>query len=119
MSGTVGHVPGSPPSMSREPDGRPRALSALPSPLARAAALGAVLIAGLCGALIGYAFFDLQSDGTFWPVFGMLVCGVVIGGGVAVVAVLALRASSEWRDRLDPTESAPPTRLGQRSDERR
>jgi hypothetical protein len=87
-------------------------LSALPSPLARAAALGAVLISGICGALIGYAFFDVQSEGSTWPAIGLLLGGVIFAGGVAVVAVLALRASAEWRQKIDPTEPDTRKRLG-------
>jgi hypothetical protein len=94
------------------PPGSAPRLSALPSPAARAAALGAVLVAGLCGALIGWAVADVQAEGSFWPVVGMLFGGVITGGGVAVVAVLALRASTEWRATVDPTESAPRARLG-------
>lgn len=107
---------------SRTPDrptgGPTPGVSALPSPLARAAALGAVLVAGLCGALIGYAVFDVQTSGSLWPAVGMLLGGVITGGGVAVVAVLALRASSEWRDKVDPTGPSPTVRLGG-SDDRR
>jgi hypothetical protein len=87
-------------------------VSALPSPLARAAALASVLIAGVCGALIGYAFFDVQSDGTTWPAIGLLLGGTIFAGGVAIVAVLALRASTEWREKVDPTAPDSRQRLG-------
>ncbi|HVF33281.1 MAG TPA: hypothetical protein VM933_09620 [Acidimicrobiales bacterium] len=78
-------------------DERPR--SALPSPLARALAFGAILVAGLCGALIGWSFVDLQCEGACTTPSGI---GAVVGGvsaaiGVAVVAVLTLRAMSEWK----------------------
>lgn len=76
-----------------------RPLSALPSPLARALAFGAILLAGLCGALIGWSFVDLQCEGACTTPGGI---GAVVGGlsgaiGVAVVAVLTLRAMSEWK----------------------
>lgn len=70
----------------------------LPSPLARAVAVGFIVIAGLCGGLIGYAVTDLQTTGDA-PVLvglGALLGAVVAAGGVAVVAVLALRAMAEW-----------------------
>jgi hypothetical protein len=91
---------------------RSSGVSALPSPIARAAALFAVLVAGLCGALIGWAVFDLQTDGSVWPAIGMVLGGVLTGGGVAVVAVLALRASTEWRQKIDPAAPGPAVRLG-------
>lgn len=73
--------------------------SALPSTGARLAAFVAILVAGLCGGLIGYAFVDLQTDGdsTVWAGLGGLVGAVVFAVGVGVVAVLALRAMGEWR----------------------
>ena len=59
----------------------------------------AIVVAGACGGVIGYAFADLQCTGE---------CGVAkgVGGlggaaaaalGVAVVSVLVLRAMGEWR----------------------
>ena len=79
--------------------------SALPSTGARVLAFGAILVAGLCGGLIGYSFTDLQCTDGCGAVSGV---GAVVGaamaaGGVAVIAVLVLRAMSEWRagDPLD------------------
>jgi uncharacterized protein (DUF2062 family) len=76
-----------------------RPLSALPSPLARGLAFGAIVLAGLCGALIGYAFIDLQCTGncTTASGIGAVVGGVFAAAGVAVVAVLTLRAMGEWK----------------------
>ena len=79
-----------------------RPLSALPSPLARALAFIAIVVAGLCGALIGWSFVDLQCDGSCATPSGI---GAIVGGvsaavGVAVVAVLTLRAMGEWK-RVD------------------
>ncbi len=62
-------------------------------------AVGFIVIAGLCGGLIGYAVTDLQTSGRRRPVLvglGALLGAVVAAGGVAVVAVLALRAMAEW-----------------------
>ena len=39
------------------------ALSALPSPAARAVAFAAILLGGLAGGLIGWSFVSLQSSG--------------------------------------------------------
>ncbi len=72
--------------------------SALPSRLSRVLAFVAVLIGGLCGGLIGYAFTDLQCDGdcTVQAGLGGLAGAVVGAVGVAIVAVLTLRAMDEW-----------------------
>ncbi|HEC08621.1 MAG TPA: hypothetical protein ENI86_03510 [Acidimicrobiales bacterium] len=72
--------------------------TALPSVVARIVAFVAVLVAGLCGGLVGWAITDLQCTGdcatnaTIGAVAGTLIAA----GGVAVVAVLVLRAMSEW-----------------------
>lgn len=76
-----------------------RRLSALPSTRARALAFAAIMVAGVAGALIGSAFVKLQCHG---PCGGPATAGGLFGallaaGGVAVVAVLALRAMGEWR----------------------
>ena len=81
----------------RPPDRRP--LSALPSARSRALAFAAILLAGVCGALIGSSLVNLQCQGRCVTASGI---GAVVGGlaaaaGVAVVAVLVLRAMGEWR----------------------
>ena len=75
--------------------------SALPSVKARAVAFAAILVAGLCGLLIGRALVDVQCRGDCAVAEGVasLVGAVVAAAGVAVVAVLVLRAMSEWRAR--------------------
>lgn len=73
-------------------------MSALPSAGARALAFGAILLAGACGALIGFAIVDLETDGNgLLSGIGAIVGGVVGAAGVAVIAVLVLRAMGEWR----------------------
>jgi len=73
--------------------------SALPSVQARALAFAAIALAGGCGGLIGWAFVNLQCTGgcdipkTIGAVTGSLITSV----GVAVVAVLGLRAMGEWK----------------------
>ncbi|MET0144319.1 MAG: hypothetical protein ABW328_05985 [Ilumatobacteraceae bacterium] len=78
-------------------------LSALPSPAARAAGFVAILLAGLAGGLIGYALVELQCDGDCGlPLgLGILTGAVVAAGGMAIVAVLVLRALGEWRELQD------------------
>lgn len=73
--------------------------SALPSTGARVLAFSSILIAGLCGGLIGYAVVDLQCEGDCTTPAGLagLAGAVVFAVGVGVVAVLALRAMAEWR----------------------
>jgi vacuolar-type H+-ATPase subunit I/STV1 len=76
-----------------------RPLSALPSPLARILAFVAILVAGLAGALIGYALVDIQYENASDVALGLgLLAGAIISaGGTAVVAILVLRAIGEWR----------------------
>jgi len=77
-----------------------RPLSALPSPLARIIAFVSILVGGLGGALIGYKLVDIQYDGvSATPLgLGLVIGAIVTAGGTAVIAVLVLRASGEWRD---------------------
>jgi hypothetical protein len=73
-------------------------VSALPSRKARALAFIAILVAGVASALIGWSFADIQCDGDCNTAqgIGALIGGSVGAGGVAVVAVLGLRAMGEW-----------------------
>lgn len=86
--------------------------SALPSGRARALAVIAVVISGVCGALIGRSFVELQCTGdcTTWEGIGLVSGALIASVGVAVVAVLTLRAMDEWqtiaareREALDDT----------------
>ena len=82
-----------------EPPESEYAPSALPSTGARLLAFLAILVAGACGGLIGYAVIDLQCEGDCTVASGVagLIGAVVFAVGVGVVAVLALRAMGEWR----------------------
>ena len=84
--------------------------SALPSPLARALAFLAIVVAGLCGGLIGYAFTDLSCSGDCdtWLGIGALVGAVIAAVGVAIVAILTLRAMDEW-ESIRTRDGQPPT----------
>ncbi len=97
MEGPEGQGPGTPPR--REDDQGVEIESSLPSTGARVLAFAAILVGGLCGGLIGYSVTDLQCAGSCSTnsALGAAV-GAVIGAlGVAVVAVLALRAMGEWK----------------------
>ena len=80
-----------------------RPLSAIPSPLARAVAFVAILLGGLAGGLIGSALVEIQCDGDCAvPIgLGILAGAVIAAAGMAVVAVLVLRAMGEWREIQD------------------
>lgn len=56
----------------------------------------AVLVGGATGGLIGYAFGDLGGFGPLMTGAMTLLTGLGCAGGVAVVAVLTLRALGEW-----------------------
>jgi hypothetical protein len=73
--------------------------SALPSRTARVLAFVAILVAGVCGGLIGYAIVDVSCHGSCATPDGLgsLTGAVLAAGGVAIVAVLVLRAMGEWR----------------------
>ena len=83
------------------PEQRP--LSAIPPVVARVIAFVVILLGGLAGGLIGFALVDLQCDGdcTVPKGIGMLAGAVLCAGGMAIVAVLALRAMGEWREIAD------------------
>ena len=74
-------------------------MSALPSARARALAFAAILLAGVCGALIGSSLVNIQCEGDCVTPSGLaaIVGAVLSAGGVALVAVLVLRAMGEWR----------------------
>ncbi|MGH9183082.1 MAG: hypothetical protein ACRDZ9_04605 [Acidimicrobiales bacterium] len=93
---------------------RPYAPTALPSVTARALAVLAILVGGACGGLIGWAVADVQCGATGAPTategagcstvegLGAFVGAVAGAAGVAVIAVLVLRAMAEWRRQLPP-----------------
>jgi hypothetical protein len=62
-------------------------------------AFAAIVVAGVCGGLIGSSYERLQCRGncTTQTGVGAIVGAVLAAGGVAVVAVLTLRAMGEWR----------------------
>jgi len=80
-----------------------RPLSALPSVAARVTAFVAICVAGLAGGLIGASLVSLQCEGDCGlPLgLGIFVGAVIAAGGMAVVAVLVMRAIGEWREIED------------------
>jgi hypothetical protein len=82
-------------------------LSALPSVGVRVAAFAAICLSGLAGALIGYSLVSIQCEGDcgLWTGLGLLVGALVAAGGMAVVAVLVMRAIGEWREIEDRTSA--------------
>lgn len=82
-------------------------MSALPSVGVRVAAFVAICLSGLAGALIGASLVSLQCDGNCSvPIgLGLLVGAVIAAGGMAIVAVLVMRALGEWREIEDRTRA--------------
>lgn len=78
-------------------------LSALPSVRVRIAAFAAICLSGFAGALIGYSLIELQCEGNCGipKGVGLLTGAVLAAGGMAVVAVLVMRALGEWREAND------------------
>lgn len=72
---------------------------ASPPVWARLVAVLAVVISGAAGGLIGWSVVDLQCAGDCSATAALVGVGgaVVAAIGVAVVAVLTLRAMAEWR----------------------
>jgi hypothetical protein len=73
--------------------------TALPGVGARIVAFAAICVAGVCGLLIGMALVRVGCEGdcAVPEGIGAIVGGVGAAGGVAVVAVLVLRAMGEWQ----------------------
>jgi hypothetical protein len=80
-------------------------LSALPSVGVRVAAFAAICLSGLAGAMIGYSLVSLQCEGNcgVWAGLGLLIGALAAAGGMAIVAVLVMRAIGEWREIEDRT----------------
>jgi hypothetical protein len=63
----------------------------------------AILLGGLTGGLIGYAFVELQCEEgcATAAAAGAWVTSVAAAFGTAILAVLVLRAMGEWRQLGD------------------
>lgn len=78
---------------------KPRPLTALPSVQARILAFGAIVTAGVCGGLIGFSTVKVGCHGSCSTPEGIggITGALIATTGVAVIAVLVLRAMGEWR----------------------
>jgi hypothetical protein len=71
--------------------------SAVPPAGARILAFAMIVFAGICGGLIGWKVTDLQVDeGSILPGLFGLFGALFAAGGVAILAVLVMRAMGEW-----------------------
>lgn len=86
-------------SDSRDSHDLPPRRAALPSKRARFLAFAGIVVAGVCGALAGYAFGDLQGSSSGVSALWALGGGVGAAVGVAIVATLILRAMDEWQQQ--------------------
>ncbi len=95
-------------------DAQSRRISALPSVRARVLAFASILVAGICGGLIGssYVRVSCQRNCATPEGIGGVTGAVMAAVGVAVIAVLVLRAMAEWRtiaaQRALESEQGPP-----------
>ena len=78
-------------------------LSAIPSVRVRVAAFVSICLSGFAGGLIGYSLIEIQCEGDCGLAtgVGLLVGAVIAAAGMAVVAVLVMRALGEWREAND------------------
>ncbi len=85
-------------------------LSALPSSTARILAFVSILAGGAIGAVIGYGVTKVSSSNVSSTALGVgaLVGALFFAGGIAIVAVLVLRAMGEWRALDRPLPPAVP-----------
>jgi len=74
----------------------------LPSRGAFLLAFGAVVLAGVLGAIIGFGIADVSSQSDLSHLIGAFVGAAIGAGGVGIVAVLVLRAMAEWRRQNPP-----------------
>ena len=75
--------------------------TALPSAVARGLAFAAIIVASVCGCLVGYAVVDLQCVDSCnrYGLLGAVIGSLIASTGTAVIAILVLRAMSEWQDQ--------------------
>jgi hypothetical protein len=73
-------------------------VSEIPPRLARVLAFVSVLLGGICGALLGHGLADFECVGSCdaWHGTGIFTGALVGAVGVAIVAVVTLRAMGEW-----------------------
>jgi hypothetical protein len=87
----------------------------LPSRTAYLLSFAAVVLAGIFGAIIGYGVADVGSSSDVATFLGTLIGATIGAAGVGVVAVLVLRAMSEWNRTQALPEDQRPVRQPKRS----
>jgi hypothetical protein len=104
-------VNGRDPSLQRDHEPEVVLPRGLPSTATFFLAFGAVVLAGVFGALIGFGLVraGAHGDRTVPEVLGAFVGAVLAAGGVGIVVVLVLRAMSEWQHR-DASRARPSRR---------
>jgi len=85
------------------PTGSEGSLSALPSVAVRITAFVAICLSGIAGAMIGYSLISLQCEGDCGlpKGLGLLIGSLTAAIGMAIVAVLVMRALGEWKEIED------------------
>jgi hypothetical protein len=68
----------------------------LPGRVAYLISFGAVVLAGILGGIIGFGVADVGSSSNAARFVGTLLGATIGAAGVGIVAVLVLRAMSEW-----------------------
>jgi hypothetical protein len=68
----------------------------LPSRTAFLLAFASVVVAGIFGGIIGYGIADVSSQSDASHLAGTFIGSIIGAAGVGIVAVLVLRAMSEW-----------------------
>ena len=68
----------------------------LPGRAAYLISFGAVVLAGVFGGIIGFGVADVGSSSSAARFVGTLLGATIGAAGVGIVAVLVLRAMSEW-----------------------
>lgn len=93
---------------------------ASPSLMARVSAFSAIIVAGACGGLIGFAVTDLSCDDGCTNLAGLVGLGSAVGAaiGTGIVAVLTLRAAAEWKAQQAPVAADPVTGVRRRGGSR-
>ena len=84
-------------------------------------AFSAIIVAGACGGLIGFAVMDLSCDDGCTTTAGLVGLGTAVGAavGTGIVVVLTLRAAAEWRAQQPPVSADPVAGGRRRSGSRR
>ena len=86
-------IPGASEDAEPAPDAAP---PMLPSRSAFLLAFSAVVLAGLFGGIIGFGVADVGSESDAARLLGTFIGAMIGAAGVGIVAVLVLRAMSEW-----------------------